>query len=329
MTYEVAQPTGLEWMQGREEPLESFSRSLEPVTWDEAALDDRAAFYTELRAVGLSERGIAEALEVRDEAAAKLLPAQERLKPYENVMFFESPPEYIDAQNFYFKTRQTALGRLGDWWRERVTIVDAVDSYTARIPLFVLGTPAVRGCTSKWSREIISGISGGGTLSIAGSGFASDSASTYVESAVFQADSSDIKLIFCDVKLRLEHIEIREPAKPAIRAWRIDLAGSDRSVSPGLLVLAPGKVPPRGEFVRPYPLAGDTSGALATYSETYKQQKNKQAKVGFKVKGVELGLTTKSDYSDGVKMEFQLKGGSNYGLYYAQDCDGVLFGNAQ
>jgi hypothetical protein len=328
MTSEIVQPMRLEWMQGREEPLESFSRPLEPVTWGEAALDDRAAFDTELRAAGLSERGIEEALAVRDEAAAKLLLAQERLKPFENVMFCNPPPEYCAAHNFYSNTRKTVLENLVDWWRERVTTVEAVDFYTARIPLFVLGTPKDRGCTSKWSRDIISGFSGGGTLHIAGNGLASGSASTYVSYSGFQADSSDIKLIFCDVKLRLVHIEIHEPAKPSVRTWRIDFADSALSAI-GLLILAPNMVPPLGEFIRPYPLAGDTSGALATYSETYKQQKNKKANIGFKVQGVDLGLTTSFDCSDSIKIEFLLKGGTDYGLYYAKDCDGVLFGNAQ
>ena len=148
MTSEEVAITGLDWVQGKEEPLETFSRRIEKIAWDDVALDDRVGFDASLRSAGLSEQSVLEALAVRDLAADELLPATERLEPYENVSFSESPPDYIEAQQFYFTTRRSALERLRDWWRQRVTVIDSIEPLTVRIPLFVLGTPSVQGCTA-------------------------------------------------------------------------------------------------------------------------------------------------------------------------------------
>jgi hypothetical protein len=327
MTSEEVAITGLDWVQGKEEPLETFSRRLEKIAWDDVALDDRVGFDANLRSAGLSEQSVLEALAVRDLAADELLPATERLKPYENVSFFNSPPDYIEAQQFYFTTRRSALERLRDWWRQRVTVIDFIEPVTVRIPLFVLGTPSFQGCTAKWTHEITSGVSAGGTLEIAGSGLGSDAGSTYISSASFEASSDDTKLVFCDVRLRLEHVEIREPTRPAVRQWRIDLTSVDEGrISPGLLQLNPGQVPLRGEFFTRYPLAGDRSASLAHYTETYIQKVRKQVTVGLDVKGFQMSLTTSSDYSSGVKVEYALRGGADYELFYAQKSEGLLFG---
>lgn len=326
MTSDEVEITGLDWVQGTEEPLESFSRQIESIAWDDVALDDRAGFDANLRASGLSDQSVLEALAVRDLAAKELLPAVERMKPYENVMFAESPPDYIEAKDFYFTTRRSALQRLRDWWMQRVTVIDTIEQLPVRIPLFVLGTPSVRGCKAHWTHEIVSGIAGGGTLHIAGSGLGSDASRTYISSASFEASSGETKLVFCDVQLRLEHIEIQEPSKPAVRAWRINLTSVDEGkVSPGLLLLSPGQIPSRGEFVRKYPLAGDPTAGISQFTETYNQKMTKQLDAGLNVKGFEMGLTSSSDYSSGVKLEYELRNGVDYQLFYAKDSEGLLF----
>ena len=320
--------TGLDWVRGTEQPLETFSRPIEKASWDNVALDDRAAFERDLRLSGLSEDSIMEALDIRDRSAAELVEASKRLEPYKNVAFLESPPEYIDAQNFYDAKRRSALKRLDDWWKKRVKII-GTESLVVKVPLFVLGTPSAPDCKAEWTNEIVSGISRGWTLQLAGSGFGSDAGSTYVSSATFEASSGETKLIYCDVALQLEHLEIKQPKKqPPVRQWRIDLTKvAEGTLWPGLLLLSPDAVPPRGDFVRTYPLAGDSTAAPARYKEVYAQSSSKRVNVGLNVHGVQLGLTAASDFGSSVEIKYTLRAGMDYDLFYASDCDGYLFGS--
>jgi hypothetical protein len=327
VTPEGVYVTGLDWVRGTEEPLDTFSRPIETISWDEVALDDRAAFDKNLRVAGLSKESVSEALAVRDVGLAEMAEAIKRMEPYENIAFSNSPPGYIAAQNFYDAKRKSALQKLGDWWNQRVTTVEAVEPLLVRVPLFVLGAPSAPDCKAEWTNEIVSGFSSGWTLTLAGSGFASDAGSTYITSANFEASSGQTKLIFCDVALQLEHVAIHQPNKPPVRRWRIDLTKvGDGTVWPGLLLLDPDAVPPSGDFVRKFPLAGDPSGSLATYKEKYSRKTKQKVNVGLNVKGVELGLSATSDFGSDIEIKYSLKSGIDYELLYASDCDGYLFG---
>ena len=326
MASEEVSITGLDWVRGTEEPLDTFSRQIEKISWDNVALDDRAAFDMNLRLSGLSEESVLEALSVRDLGAAELVEAAERLKPYEGVAFAVSPAVYIEAQNFYRAKRRSALQMLGDWWNQRVTVVASTEPLPVKIPLFVLGTPSVPNCKAEWTNEITSGISRGWALQLAGSGFGSDAGNTYISSASFEAASGDTKLIFCDVALHLEHIEIRQKNKPPVRQWRIDLTSVNKGLWPGLLLLSPDAVPARGDFVRPFQVAGDPTTSSATFTETYSQTSTKKVNVGLNVHGVQLGLTATSDFGSSIKIKYTLRTGVDYELFYARDCDGYLFG---
>jgi hypothetical protein len=280
-----------------------------------------------LRLSGLSEESVSEALAVRDLGAAELVEAAERLKPYEGISFAVSPPGYIEAQNFYRERRRSALQKLGDWWNQRVTVVASTEPLTVRIPLFVLGTPSVPNCKAEWTNEIISGISRGWALQLVGSGFGSDAGNTYISSASFEAASADTKLIFCDVALQLEHIEIRQKNRPPVRQWRIDLTSVAKGkLWPGLLLLSPDAVPARGDFVRPFQVAGDPTSSSATFTATYSRTATKKVNVGLNVHGVQLGLTANSDFGSSIEIKYTLKTGIDYELFYARDCNGYLFG---
>lgn len=319
--------TGLDWVRGTEEPIKSSGRPMGTTSWDEVALDRRDEFDQSLRLAGLSDEAVREVLAVRDVGAAELVEAEERLKPYDGIAFNESPPEYIDAQNFYRERRRTGLQRLLDWWNERVETVESTEPRLVRVPLFLLGTPSTPKCKAKWTNEITAGFTDGWGVQIAGSGFASDAGSTYVESASFEADSGQTKLIYCDIPVQLEQVEIRQKGQPPVRQWRIKLVGDRQtSIPPGLLLLDPDAVPERGEFVKTFPVAGDPSGAPATYSEGYSNSRKYKVKVGLDVKGVKLGLTANSDFGERIRIEYKLKSGIDYHLFYARDCDGYMFG---
>jgi hypothetical protein len=318
--------TGPGWVHGEEEPLETFSRTLERTAWDDVALDDRVAYEAALREAGMSEKSVLDAVLARDDAAAEMAEAIERLKPYRGVAFKGPPPDYIEAQELYRTQRVSAQRKLRRWWKKNVKVVGS-EQRTVVIPLFVLGTPSVQGCKAEWTNEIASVFTAGWTLHVAGSGFGSDSGNTYVESASFEASSGEHKVIFCEADLRIEHIEIRQKGGPPVQRSRIDLAGMAQS-SPrlGLLLLAPDAVPARGPLAYRFPLAGDPSDSSATFTRKYSQDKTKNVSVGIDVHGVQLGLTATSDFGSSVEIKYTLKTGTDYELFHAADCDGLLFG---
>ena len=161
---------------------------------------------------------------------------------------------------------------------------------TVTIPVFMLGTPWVQGCKAEWKNEIISGFTGGWTLHVAGSGSGSDSRYTYIRSASFEASNGEHKVIFCQVDFRVEHIEIERRGQP-VQQWRIDLASMARSRPRlGLVLLAPDSLPARGPLVDRFPLAGDPSDSLATYTHKYSRGRAKKVSVGIKVHGVGWAL---------------------------------------
>lgn len=327
MSLEYVEVTGLGWVRGKEQPIETWSRPIETTSWGAVALDSPAVFEKNLSAGGLSKKSIAEAMAVRNDSAALLVEPLKRLEPYRNTAFAESPPDLIDAQNFYDDRRSSALQRLSDWWNDRVTLVTATEPFAVRVPLFVLGAPATPDCKAEWTNEITSGFSRSWSVKIVGSGFSSDKGVTRVKSANFEAASGETKLIFCDVALILEHLEIRQPDKPPVRQWRIDLeSAANGEVWPGLLLLDPDAVPPLGRFAAKYPLAGDPSGSVAQYTEKYIQTTKTPVEVGLKVHGIELGLKATSDFESDVEVKYTLKSGCDYRLFFAHDCDGYLFG---
>ena len=328
MASEEFHVTGLDWVRGTEEPIESSGRPIETTSWEEVALYRRAEFDARLRLSGLSEESVQEALRVLDVSAAELVEAEKRLEPYEGINYAIAPPELIDAQHFYDDRRRSALQMLGDWWNKRVVVVDFTEPRLVRVPLFVLGTPSAPKCQAKWTNEIVSGLSDGWGVEIVGSGFGSDTGTSYVNSASFEASSGQTKLIYCDVPVQLEQIEIRQKKKPPVRQWRINLNSAPRvQLAPGLLLLDPDAIPEKGKLAKTFPTAGDPSDSTATYTIGYTEERKESVTVGLDVKGVKLGLTAKSSFGSNIKVEYKLSTGLDYDLFYARDCDGYLFGS--
>jgi hypothetical protein len=197
---------------------------------------------------------------------------------------------------------------------------------TVKVPVFALGTPSVPDCKAAWTSEITSGISGGWSLQLAGSGFGSDKRNAYASAASFEATSGQTKMIECHVPLEIELLEIQEPDKPSIRQYRVILAGTpEHDLWLGPRLLPPDAALARAEFVRPFPLAADPT-ASATYSLTYTQEKTKKVTAGFSAHGVQFSLSASSDFASAVTITYTLSAGIDYELFRARDYDGYLFG---
>jgi hypothetical protein len=77
--------------------------------------------------------------------------------------------------------------------------------------------------------------------------------------------------------------------------------------------------------VQTYPLAGDPTGALATYTYGYEQEKPSSLRIPLGVPGVKLSLTAKSSITSSVTVTYQLRSGRDYKLYRAEDGDGLVW----
>jgi hypothetical protein len=325
VTFDEVGVTGLDWVRGTREPLDISSARIETRSWADAAIKDRVAFDKDLRASGLSEEFISEALAVRDAGAADIREAAAeassnwRHRPGEMGFQIERPEIGV--------ARRTAFEMLGDWWNRRVTVVESRETVDVTVPLFVLGTPSAPGCTAEWTNEITSGTARTWKVTLAGSGFGSDVGSTYIKSANFSAVSGETKLIFWEVSLGIEHIEIHQRAKPPVRTLRLDFTNGDQTtVAPGLLLLDPDAMRASGEFITRFPLSGDPTGAVATFKEKYAPTAKKTNQFGLTAQGLEVGLSAVSDFASSVEIKYALTAGTDYWLFCARDGDGYLFG---
>jgi hypothetical protein len=132
-------------------------------------------------------------------------------------------------------------------------------------------------------------------------------------------------MIFLDLTLPVEHIEISKEGQRIGTGFRIDGANVKPAASPGLYLLSAASLPPTGAEVTQFPLVGDTSGALATYQWTYKRSAKMMATLGVKAFNSSLTLSYGSVLTDQISLTYELRGGHDYRLLAAADGDGLLW----
>jgi len=317
---------GLEWVRGQEEPFDASS-TLGLIEWEHLALNEREVFAADLRALGLSEPMVAETLEFRDGEADQISEVIKTFWDRQPRRYLTTPPELqAEATLVFDSARMTARQRLRDWWNSRVTTVEQREPIELRFPLFVMGAPSVDECKAEWMGEAAYGGMVGWSVTVAGTGLGKDGRATASTSSTFEATSGQTKLIFLPITVQLEQIAINEPGQHSIRRWQIDVAGmSESHRSPGVLLLPPDAVPPRGVLVDTYPLAGDPTASTATYQRKYVQSSVRHLNVGIKARGVDLGLSAESTMTSTVALKYTLRSGVDYELYEAAVGDGLLF----
>jgi hypothetical protein len=95
--------------------------------------------------------------------------------------------------------------------------------------------------------------------------------------------------------------------------------------SPGLALL-PAARPPAGAPVQRFPLAGDTTGALASYRWKYARTAKLQVDVGLEAFHSKASLKIGTELTTQVALEYGLRGGHDYVLLRAAEGDGLLWG---
>lgn len=315
-----------DWMEGDVLPLDAKVERRGLFTWDDAPVD-RDAFESSLRDEGVPDDEIEEALQLRDEYieladrynafAHARLGVPERLKQYGGEGGDEGPAFMTDIHE--------ARRRLVDKMMGRGFELEASELVEVRIPLFTLAAADSEGCSanlavaerrSKWV------IDWG--IKVFGSGLSGTAGFSVSSTASFSAMHGETKVIFLPVSFTVQSGTVTKRGKAVGSARRADLL-SVKGGALGLLLLEKGLEPPIGERVETYLLAGDTSGAVATYEYTAEKMASRKMNLGAKVLGAELSIGTEITRNNQMVLTYGLRGGRDYELHRVADGDGLVW----
>jgi hypothetical protein len=315
-----------DWMEGDVLPLAAKVERRGWVDWDDAPVD-RDAFEISLREDGVPANEIEEVLVLRDEYIA----LAERYHALDDPRLGEPPSlrhyggEGGDESPPFMKDVRAARWRLIDWMQGRGFDRESSELVEVRIPLFALAAADVEGCTAKLavaehrSKWVIDW-----GIKVFGPGLSGTVGFTVSSTASFSAAHGETKVIFLPVSFTVESGTVTKHGKVVGTARRAEMF-SVKSGALGLLLLEKGKEPPIGDLVQSYPLAGDTSGAVATYEYTAEKAASRKMSLGAKVFGAELSIGTEITRNNQMVLTYGLRGGSDYELHRVTDGDGLVW----
>jgi hypothetical protein len=309
-----------QWMAGTEEPIEG-STQLGPA--QELRVDDWNvnALLAAWRSIGLPGDEVAKDSELVEKYHSVIEEAESYYEP--GTSYYDSPVP------FEVRERQSsAWSRLKDWISGRQVKVLEVAETPVRIPLFLLGCTDVKGCTAAFGHETTEARTLRWDMTIYGSGLSGQRQLTTSVSAKFSAVAGQVKMIFLDLTLPVERIDITRGNQTIGSGFQINGTNVRPAASPGLYLLSADSLPPTGEEVTRFPLSGDTTQAIATYQWTYKRSKNKMVTLGVNAFNSSLNLSYESELTDAISLTYELRGGHDYTLLSAAEGDGLLWAPA-
>jgi hypothetical protein len=313
------------WLDGEAQPL-AGQVGMTTKQWDRTALDHRNAFEFGLREAGLPDPDVLEALTVRDDVAHLTTRLGEQIEHFwatTNEEYETTPPEVEEL----YSAQVSALDRLRNWFSGRSFRVDDTTTTDVRIPLFVLSAASVPGCTASFSREQTAEGQLSWDVTIFGTGLTATGSLEVSTSATFTAASGEAKVVFLPGSLTVEKVTALKHGRVVGRGYRVDGSRFKSDSQPGLRLLAPSMVLPAGELVSKYPLADDTTGALAKYKYSDKASASKELQLGIKAFGVDVKLKAEAKRSTSVEVTYELKGGFDYELRRFAEGDGLVWGS--
>jgi hypothetical protein len=162
-------------------------------------------------------------------------------------------------------------------------------------------------------------------MTVYGSGLSGSRELTTSVTAKFSAAAGQVKMIFLDLMLPVEKIEIRKGKRTIGAGFQINGANVQPAAAPGLRLLSARDLPPSGPMVTRFPLLEDTTGALSTYQWTYKQYSKRSATIGLKAFDSSLTFNYEATLADQISLIYELRGGHDYRLHGAAEGDGLLY----
>ena len=311
------------WLEGDAETIAGQVQSISQ-SWDDAALNDRGAFEFDLREAGMPAPDVAQALAVRDEVAGAKQYLDRQIRDFwatTKDRYITTPPE---VERLY--DAQASLGkRLRDWFSGREFRVDDTTTVDLRIPLFLLSAAPVPGCTASFEREETTEGELSWDLTIFGTGLSGANNLKVTATATFTAASGEAKAVFLPGSMVVEKVTVLEYGRETGRGCRIDVSRFTYNSELGLSLLPSSARLAAGDLVCRYPLAGDTSGALAKYKYSDERTGSIELSLGFKAFGADLKLKGQVKRSTSVEVTYELKGGFDYELRRFAEGDGLVW----
>lgn len=314
-----------DWLSGTTEPLESKVAVGGQADWAESALRSRDAFASGLRSIGLPDDQIEAAVSLRDDTEAQLQAIDLDIESYRppGVLFAADPvPPELYAR------RQSVWRRLADLFSDReIRVLDTAQA-DVRVPLFVLSGADVTGCTATFDHEQMRTRPLTWSMSVFGSGLGGSRELKASAAASFTAAAGETKVVFQPLTLTLQRVAVFQGGRQIGGGVQVDSGAVSTGTSPGLLLLSSSAKPPAGPSVQRFPLAGDTTGALATYTWVYARTAKKNLSVGVNAFQTDLSLTVGTELTTQVTLQYELRGGHDYDLLRVAEGDGLLWAPA-
>ena len=310
-----------DWLSGTVEPLKGKVAIGGQNDWVDVALQSRAAFGSGLRSIGLAEDEVERAVSLRDDTEAQLRAIELDIESYRPPgVLFEAdpvPPELYARQRSVWR-------RLADYFSDReVRVLDTAVT-EVRVPLFVLAGADVAGCTATFDQQEMRSRPLTWTMTVFGNGLGGSRELKASAEASFTAAAGQVKVVFQPLKLTLQQVAVLLDGRQVGGGVQVD-SGSIGTASPGLLVLSAEARPPAGSPVQRFPLAGDTTGALATYKWIYARTSERNLSLGVDAFHTKLSLTVGTELTTQVTLQYELRGGYDYVLVRAAQGDGLLW----
>ncbi|MER7151399.1 hypothetical protein [Streptomyces lydicus] len=216
--------------------------------------------------------------------------------------------------------------RLHDWFSQRKVRVDDSVDVDVHVPLFVLSAPQVPGCAASFKAEGKATQRLAWKVSVLGAGLEGSGVLEASVSSSFSATCGETKVVFLPISVPVEKVTITERGHPIGEGHRVNAKGLKVTGSPGLLLLPAGTTPPVGDVAQRYTLAGDTSGALATYEHMLFSMFGRSLNVGVQAFGSDVGIHTAVEMSTLVTLTYELRGGFDYELHFLEEGEGRVWG---
>jgi hypothetical protein len=203
--------------------------------------------------------------------------------------------------------------------------VEAQEEVELRIPLFVLAAADVAGCTASVTTTVKKGGALKWGITVFGTGLAASAKISVTASSRFTASSGETKVVFLPASITVERGTMLRNGQAIGHGTRVDASNLKQSGAPALLLSPKGARPAIGAIAERYDLAGDTSGAVATYEYLYERSGGAELTLGAKAFGVDLSLTGTIELYESLTLTYGLAGGADYELHQVREGCGLVW----
>jgi hypothetical protein len=224
--------------------------------------------------------------------------------------------------------RPTAVnGRPG---RTPLAELDGVTVYQehldqVRVTLLEFGAPDVTGCRVTMGTSTTERVTPQFSAAFRGAkvGRKAEVKTTFETS--FPASAGERKRVFADVPVRVTRVfELRNSVlRPTWLATVEPLGTRASAISVPGIESIPAEQPPLAKYLAPFKMAGDTSGAIITYTHIYEVTREASASLGHSFKGVNIGGSLTIGVSLKVTLALALTAGHDYDLYATENDQGI------